>query len=304
VGPSEALESRTFPGGAALVGGGRAWVLVEDEPGRALGPALVWARRAGAPALSLVVDETAGALARRATAFADPVPEVLAVEGGRLVRAEPEPLSPAPPLDPQLELWAPVLRDAGCDVVVEFGRLVGEVLGLEVARVVIEKGAPRLEVGVGRFDREAHAELAGTGAPTPEALRRVVTQVREQRRPGAPSTPLARLAPERRLRALLRAKPALVGAERLLPVAPASDAPLRSPAPAPAVGATAAGEPLVVVASAGIDLDLVPTAADVRAREAPEARLVLAVPPKDASPVTRDLARALRAPAEVAEVDR
>jgi hypothetical protein len=189
-------------------------------------------------------------------------------------------------------------------VVAEFGRLVGEVLGLEVARVVVEDGAPRLEVGVGRFDREAHAELAGTGEPTPDTLRRVVAQVREQRRPGAPTTPLTRLAPERRLRSLLLAEPAAVGAAHLFPVPPATDAPLRTPAPAPAVGATPEGEPLVVVASTGIDLDLVPTAADVRAREAPDARLVLAVPPRDASPVTRNLAAALRAPAEVVGVDR
>jgi hypothetical protein len=60
----------------------------------------------------------------------------------------------------------------------------------------------------------------------------------------------------------------------------------------------------VVVASTGIDLDLVPTAADVRDREAPDARLVLAVPPRDASPVTRDLAGALLRPGELAEVDR
>jgi hypothetical protein len=72
----------------------------------------------------------------------------------------------------------------------------------------------------------------------------------------------------------------------------------------PAVGTTPAGRPLVVVASAGIDLDLVPTAADVRVREDPDAQLVLAVLPKDASPVTRDLAGALRHPAEVVEVDR
>jgi hypothetical protein len=286
------------------VGGGRAWVLVEDEPGRALGPALAWARRAGAPALSLVVDEGAGALARRATAFADPVPDVWSAEGRRLERAEPELLPPEPPLHPQLELWAPVLRDAGCDVVAEFGRLVGEVLGLEVARVVVEDGASRLEVGVGRFDREAHAELAGAGEPTPETLRRVVAQVRDERRPGAPPTPLARLAPERRLRSLLLAEPALAGAARLLPVAPMTDAPLRTPAPVPAVGTTTDGRPLVVVASAGIDLDLVPTAADVRVREDPDAQLVLAVLPKDASPVTRDLAGALRHPAEVVEVDR
>jgi hypothetical protein len=286
------------------VGGGRAWVLVDELPARALGPALAWARRAGAPALALVVDDAAGVLARRAALFADPVPEVWAVAGRRLERAEAEPLPVEPPLDPQLELWAPVLRDAGCDVVAEFGRLVGEVLGLEVARVVIEDGAPRLEVGVGRFDREAHAELAGTGDPTAETLRRVVAQVRAERRQGVPTTPIGRLAPERRVRSILLAEPALVGAARLVPVPAVIDAPLRTPAPAPAIGTTAQGEPLVVVASAGIDLDLVPAAADVRAREAPDARLVLVVPPKDASPVTRDLAGALRLPAEVAEVDR
>jgi hypothetical protein len=286
------------------VGAGHAWILVEDAPARALGPALAWARRAGAPAVSLVVEEAGGVLARRARAFADPVPEVWVVVGRGLERAEPTPLPPETPLDPQLELWGPVLRDAGCDVVAEFGRLVGEVLGLEVARVAIEDGAPRLEVGVGRFDREVHTELAGAGEPTPETLRRVVAEVRQQRLPAVPTSPIGRLSPERRLRSRLLAEPALVGAARLVPVAPALDVPLRTPAPAPAVGTTAAGEPLVVVASAGIDLDLVPTAADVRAREAPGARLVLAVPPKDASPVTRDLAGALQLPGEVAEVDR
>jgi len=302
--PSDDLEPRSFPGGAALVGPGRAWVLVEHEPVRSLGPALAWARRAGAAGLSLVVEATGGALARRAAAFADPVPEVWSVVGRELERAEPEPLPPVAPLDPQLELWAPVLREAGCDVVAEFGRLVGEVLGLEVARVVVDGGAPKLEVGVGRFDREAHAELAGAGEPTPQTLRRVVAQVRDQRRPGAPATPLARLSPERRLRSLVVAEPSLVGAQRLRPVAPMTDVPLRRPAPAAAVGVTPDGAPVVVVASTGIDLDLVPTAADVRAREAPAARLTLAVPRRDASPVTRDLAGALRDAAEVVEVDR
>ena len=279
-------------------------MLAETDPPRSLGPALAWARRAGFPQLALVVEEAGGALARRAALFTDPVPEVWVVAGRRLERAEPEPLPPPAPLDPQLELWAPVLRDAGCDVVAEFGRLVGEVLGLEVARVVMEDGAPRLEVGVGRFDRETHAELAGAGDPTPETLRRVATQVREQRRPGAPGSPLLRLAPERRLRSFVLADPSLVGAQRLLPVPPVTDAPLRTPAPAPAVGTTPDGAPVVVVTSTGIDLDLVPTAADVRLREAPDARLVLVVPSRDASPVTRELAGALRQPAEVAEVDR
>jgi hypothetical protein len=53
----------------------------------------------------------------------------------------------------------------------------------------------------------------------------------------------------------------------------------------------------------GIDLDLVPTAADVRlAAGLPGARLVLAVPERDDHPVTRALAAMLTEPAEVRPV--
>ena len=62
-----------------------------------------------------------------------------------------------------------------------------------------------------------------------------------------------------------------------------------------------AGEPLVAVYSTGIDLDLVPFALDARAMHAPAAELVLVVPGRDASPVTRGLAaRAIRPPAVAA----
>ena len=50
-------------------------------------------------------------------------------------------------------------------------------------------------------------------------------------------------------------------------------------------GDDVAGDPLVVVCSVGIDLDLVPVAADARARSTmPTARLVLAVPARDDAP--------------------
>ena len=49
----------------------------------------------------------------------------------------------------------------------------------------------------------------------------------------------------------------------------------------------------------GIDLGLVPMAADLRLAHAPGARLVLVVPERDAHPVTRRLAAALVEPAEV-----
>ena len=59
------------------------------------------------------------------------------------------------------------------------------------------------------------------------------------------------------------------------------------------------GRPLVVVCSVGIDLDLVPTAADIRSAHDPDARLVLAVPERDDHPVTRALAQLLREPADI-----
>ena len=70
--------------------------------------------------------------------------------------------------------------------------------------------------------------------------------------------------------------------------------------PAVAVGDGATG-PVVVVCSVGIDLDLVPHAADARlaATGGHEARLVLVVPERDAHPVTRALAERLVAPAEL-----
>jgi hypothetical protein len=54
-----------------------------------------------------------------------------------------------------------------------------------------------------------------------------------------------------------------------------------------------------VACSVGIDLDLVPTAAEMRALHAPGARLVLAVPARDDHPVTRRIASRLREPAEI-----
>jgi hypothetical protein len=65
---------------------------------------------------------------------------------------------------------------------------------------------------------------------------------------------------------------------------------LKDPVPCVAVGESPSGEPLVVVCSVGIDLDLVPFAVDARAMHAPEASVILVVPERDASPVTLRLA--------------
>ena len=235
-------------------------------------------------------------MARRASLFS-PAPAVWVVEGRDLVPAEPDPIPVPPPLDPRLARWADVLVTAGADPLVEHGRLIGEVDGLEIARVSIREGEPVLEIGVGRFDREAHA-LVSADLPTDEALAKVVALVRRAR--SGDGHPLGRLVPERRLRARLVAEPGLVGADHLAPMAPVVEAPdLRTPWPAPAAGEDLDGRPLVVVASSGVDLDLVPAAADARLADGRGARLVLAVPPRDVHPVTVALAAALADPAEV-----
>lgn len=298
-------RSVAFPGGAAVQGADGTWVLADAAPERSLGPALAIARRTGAGVLNLVADEATGLLARRATLFASP-PAVWRVDGRQLVAAVAEPLRAAPPLDPRVAPFADVLTRCGADPLVEHGRLIGEVAGLEVARVIVDEDGAHLSVGVGRFDREAH-EIVANGIPPEETLRRVVEQVRAHRGAGRDAQhPLARLAAARAVRARLVAEPGLVGADHLLPMAPTMEPPdLRTPWPAAASGMDLSGEPLVVVCSVGVDLDLVPAAADARlaAYGDTPARLVLVVPARDAHPVTLDLAAALAQPAEVRALD-
>jgi hypothetical protein len=286
-------------GAAAARAGDRGWFLADEQPARALGPALAWAGQHGITDLHLLAEEAAGVLARRAALF-DPAPTVWQVDGRDRTTAAPEPPPDADAVPaPATEEFALLLADVGVDVVVEHGVVSGEVLGLEVARVVVaDDGSASLEVGVGRHDREAFAMVHGD-LPAREALATVVDAVRAQRTADR-SHPLSRLAQERWLRAELLADPARVGCARLEPVAPVL--PRRSVkdvAAAGAVGEDADGRPVVVACSVGIDLDLVPSAADLRAQRSPGARLLLAVPERDDHPVTRRLAGALVDPAEV-----
>jgi hypothetical protein len=316
-----------LPGGATLFEGGtgRAWVLIDDGDSAGLGPALVWAGRHRAKVLEVLVDDgpappgavpgsptpapptpASGVIARRAAEWSAP-PTIWRVEGHDLVLADPvRPPAPAP-LPPDALRFAELLRSHGADPVVEHGVLRGEVLGLEVARVVARDRGWHLEVGVGRLDRSARAEMR-PDEPDATAVDEVVGVVRTWRRSSAPRHPANMLSRERWLRAALVAHPALVAAVELHAVAPPLPRPgLRQGAAAPAVGVAADGSPMIVVCSTGVDVDLVPTAADVRSlRDGPGAstRLVLAVPQGDDYQVTRSLGAALRHPAEVVTVRR
>jgi hypothetical protein len=203
------------------------------------------------------------------------------------------------PSPPDLR-FAELLRQQGAAPVVEHGVLRGEVLGLEVARVV----DGRLEIGVGRHDRAARAEL-GRDRDTERALSEVVAAVAGLRRPGAPVHPANTLARSRWLRAVVCAQPALVGAGDLDAVAPPLPAPdLTDNGPVPCLGVSVAGRPLVVVCSTGVDPDLIPTAADSRALYRPEADLVVVVPEGDDHPLTAALSAGLARPATLRTVPR
>jgi hypothetical protein len=291
-------EPLTYPGGAALVSPPRGAVLADVDPLRALGPALAWSRRNGVDELHLLAEDAAGLLARRAAEFEAP-PAIWWVQGRDLHAVEPEPSAPAAPPSEAVLAFEPQLRAAGCDVRVEHGSLVGEILGLEVARVVEPfDGPPRLEVGVGRHDREAFAIIHGD-LPTDAALTEVVASVRRYRRADVPAHPLHRLAAERWLREVVVTDPALVGAARL----DAAEGPVARPNVKEAWPAVATGDGVVVVCSIGIDLDLVPFAADARlAHGNPDARLVLVLPARDDHRVTREVNGLLRNPAEIVAV--
>jgi hypothetical protein len=289
--------------GAALLRDGEAWVLADQRPARALGPALAWARQQGARSVAVLAESDTGLLARRASAFAVP-PTIWRVDGRTLFPAEPQPLADPPTLDPRVLDLLPLIEAAGADAVIEHGVLAGEVAGLEVCRAVVDadSGEARLEVGVGAHDREAFRLLHGD-VPAAEALAGVVARVAVHRRPGAPPHPLHRLAAERLLRHRLLAEPGLAGASELAaapPPVPRTD--LKEAVPCVAVGRDVDGSPLAVVHSVGIDLDLVPFATDVALAVGRDHRVVLAVPERDVHPVTLAMAGALRTPFEVVGV--
>lgn len=294
----------TFPGGATLADRTRLWAYVEDDPAHRLGAILALARRAGVEEVHVVVDDRAagGALARRASLFTTPV-HVWAADGATLVPVDAVVAdAPVAPGDAAVAL-RPILAESDLEIVVEDGTLVGEVRGLETARVVVDAdGDARVEAGVGRFDREAGAMMFADLAEV-DSVARASDFVRLHRHATAERHPLNQLVPERWLRSRVVAEPASVGAAELTPVPSALPRRnLRERGVASAVGIDTEGRPLVVTCSVGVDLDLVPSAADDRLLHAPGARLVVVVPARDVHPVTTALAASLAEQAEVASV--
>jgi hypothetical protein len=285
-------QTAAMPGGAALHDGQTAWVY-STTPHRCLGQALALAHSRGCTALHLVLDDDGGVAARRA-ALLRAGPSVWRIDDRSLVPVPPTPRPERTP-PPGADALVPILRDAGLEVVTEHGVISGEIRGLSVATIVPDAcGHARLAVGVGRLDQEA-TDLLHADLPVYETLANAIDEVRVHRHAHAKPHPVNRLARERWLRSQVVAHPALVGLDDLEPVAPAEPrANLRDPVPAAAVGAASEAR-VLVLCSVGIDLELVPTAADLIDREHCE-RVVFATPARDHHALQRDLAARLSVP--------
>ncbi len=291
-----------FAGGAALSVPGVVWVLAEERAERSLGPALLLASRRATDQLHLLAGPpAAGSLARRATVFRLPT-AVWTVEGRDVAEKGPDHVPQEPPLPDAAEPYRLLIRRAGAEPVVEAGILRAEVLGLEVGRVEVDEAGARLAVGVGKYDREAMRIVHGDDQGLPQ-LFEAVQFVSERRVPGGEGSPAYHLAPERWLRSLVVDQPHLVGAAELTPVPPpVVRGDLRETVPAPAAGTDQEGRRLLVLCSVGVDLDLVPTAADVWLADGRQPRLVLCVPEGDAYPALRELASLLHPPVQIVTV--
>lgn len=276
---------------------GRATCIANDE--RGLGPALWWAASRGFSSLDVVVEakssgssstpnvsgesalaeEVSGHLRRRADLLEADI-SIWQADGPDLSPAAAiEAVSP-PELPASHWAFAGVMSDAGARPVDDFGRLIAEVAGLEIARVVTspEDGTVGLEVGVGQADRELQQYIHG-GSSDDENLRRCVAAVSRDRRPGSGSHPLSRLVRQRWLRSVLFDDPGLLGLDDLDPLVP-----LRPSATVLRVdpaGAYSPSQNVVVVTSVGVDPDLLPEAVDYRQRVNPEAKLMIVLPPRD-----------------------
>jgi hypothetical protein len=301
-------DPEPFPPGAALIQDGVAWVLLDDRPESRLGAALAWAVRHGATGLQVITESGSGVLARRAAQFAYPV-AVWHADERTLWPAVPEPFPVAPPLPADHALLRETIEAAGADPVEEHGVLAGEVRGLEVCRVVDDPftGSARLEVGIGSHDREAFSMLHGD-VPTADSLARVVAAVAEHRSLDAPPHPFNRIARERLLRSTLVELPGTVGAMTMEAIAPpVPRVSLKDSVPCVAAGRDADDRTVVVVCSVGVDLDLIPYAADARlmVASAPRRhsdtspRLAVAAPARDLISMTGELARLLSEPCDL-----
>jgi hypothetical protein len=292
-----------FPLGAALRSNetGAVWIATNHE--RALGPVLLWANRHHLNEIHVVTDNEAGLLARRAAAFTTPI-HVWEFANSALNPASPTEPLPKIHVPESHEQFAQIIQQSGADPIREHGILTGEVLGLEVCRVVDTPEGPKLEIGVGAHDRETF-QLVHSHRTIEDSLTEVTTIVKQHRQPGAEPHPLNRLAPERLLRARLLQQPHLVGAKHLQPAEPpVIRRNLLDPSACVAHGITTNNQPLIVAITATVDVDIVTFSIDAQLREHPQAGITIATYTGNMTPSLRSIAATVARPIFFTDLQR
>lgn len=264
-----------------------------------LGGALVWLDRNPAGATHLIVEHHAGVHARRAAVLA-PDLQVYELDGSDVRDAAAAPISEPHPTPDDITPLVAMIERSGAQAVVEDGIVRAEVAGLEVGRVVTGPTGSSIEVGVGRFDREAGA-LLNADRPVEPTLVSTIDQVRKHRTAGAVAHPVNRIGRERWLRELVRVDPAIAGIaapELVEPIPPRTS--LLEASAAALLGADG-DRRVLVVCSVGVELGLVPAVADLVAAHAPdEVRFVL--PARDRFPYLERLVERLGLPVSFADI--
>jgi hypothetical protein len=283
------VEERDFPYGAGLVQGNRGALYVVRDHIRTIGPTLLWMQKHQLEEIDLVIEGDGGIPARRATALTCEL-RVWQMQNGKLDRAQPAPHLPRIEVPQSHELFAGVIQDCGALPVREHGVLTGEVLGLEVCRVVDTPEGPRLEVGVGAIDRETF-QLVNSHRTIEDSLTEVVGIVRAHRQPGAPHHPLGKMAGERLLRHRVMNEPSLIRANSLKPAEPPIPrGGLRESTSCVATGISFEGKPIVAVFIDTVDVDIMGFGVDALTRETPKAFLAMVTYTGNITPSIRQTA--------------
>jgi len=212
---------------------------------------VTWAIGEELDTVNVVVDEGASELAYVSRGYEHPLISVWQSSARTVVQADP--LDPVVEPPPDCADLTAELSLAALEVVADHGVWLGEINGLEVARVGVRHGECAIDIGVGAHDQFASAAINPDGDPA-EALRRVAELVRPHRIAGAPAHSLGRLVRARWLRAQAIRDAAVIGLDRLAPV-PMLNPRLGLKETQPAVGLGSANDlTVLVVFVVGIDL--------------------------------------------------
>ena len=258
--------NESFALGASFLTVDAVWVLIDGDASRSLGPVLARTSQFERH-VNLLVENNSGLLARRASLF-DVDISVWHVDDHTITRAIAEPhIVSASATDAHLS-FVDIIESSGADALVEHGVVVGEVRGLEMCRVVddVTSGDVRLEVGMGRHDREAFTMIHGE-LPTAQAMRQVIDAVLPHRTEGADSHPFNQFGVERLSRWKAIKDPSSIGFSTLAPAdPPVLRTNVKDSVPCVAIGLTGAKRLSTAVFVHGVDLDCVSFAVDAASR--------------------------------------